>query len=191
MRPAFDYRPRRIQAHVTISVIALLAERVAEIPTGETWRNLADQLDRIKVVEYGHNGARIRQTSEIYRDLAALLAKLGVSASPKLHASRTCLWSSNTTRTAESSLSWRDDREKYAQSGFGSFKTGREYDHGTQARSACRRTSQVEVPDTVALTGTYKLYVARAPKPRRERREVRLASSSCPDSLVYRSLDMC
>jgi transposase len=55
MRPVFHYRPWRIQAHVTIAMLALLVERIAEIRTGNTWRNLADQLDRIKVVEYEHN----------------------------------------------------------------------------------------------------------------------------------------
>jgi hypothetical protein len=86
MRSVFHYRPWRIQAHVTISVIASLVERIAEIRTGGTRRNLADQLDRIKVVEYNHNGARVRQTSELDRLLAALLAALGVSAPPMLHA---------------------------------------------------------------------------------------------------------
>jgi hypothetical protein len=86
MRPVFHFRPWRIQAHVTIAMLALLVERIAEIRTGDTWRNIADQLDRIKVVEYDHNGARVRQTSEIDRDLAALLAKLGAPLPPKLHA---------------------------------------------------------------------------------------------------------
>lgn len=85
MRPVFHYRPWRIQAHVTIAVLTLLVERIAEIRTGDTWRNIADQLDRIKVVEYEHNGVRIRQTSEIDRELTALLAKLGVPVPPKLH----------------------------------------------------------------------------------------------------------
>jgi hypothetical protein len=31
------------------------------IRRGETWRNLVNQLERIKVVEYDHNGARVRQ----------------------------------------------------------------------------------------------------------------------------------
>ena len=44
------------------------------------------RLDHIKVVEYEHNGARVRQTSEIDRDLTALLAKLRVPPPPKLHA---------------------------------------------------------------------------------------------------------
>jgi hypothetical protein len=86
MRPVFHFRPWRIQAHVTIAMLALLVERIAEIRAGDTWRNLADQLDRIKVVEYEHNGTRVRQTSELDRDLTALLAKLGVPPPPKLHA---------------------------------------------------------------------------------------------------------
>jgi len=86
MRPVFHYRPWRIQAHVTLAVLALLVERIAEIRAGDTWRNLADQLGRIKVVEYEHNGARVRQTSEIDRNLAVLLDKLGVPLPPKLHA---------------------------------------------------------------------------------------------------------
>jgi len=86
MRPVFHYRPWRIQAHVTLAVLALLVERIAEIRAGDTWRNLVDQLGRIKVVEYEHNGARVRQTSEIDRNLAVLLDKLGVPLPPKLHA---------------------------------------------------------------------------------------------------------
>ena len=86
MRPVFHYRPWRIQAHVTIAMLALLVERIAEVRTGDTWRNLSDQLDHIKVVEYEHNGARVRQTNEIGPELTALLAKLGVPLPPKLHA---------------------------------------------------------------------------------------------------------
>jgi len=85
MRPVFHYRPWRIQAHLTISVLALLVERIAEIRAGDSWRNLVDRHDRIKVVEYEHNGTRVRQTSDIDRDLTALLTKLGVPLPPKLH----------------------------------------------------------------------------------------------------------
>jgi hypothetical protein len=86
MRPVFHYRPWRIQAHVTISVLALLLERVAEIRTGETWRNLVAQLDTIKVVEYDRGETRVQQTSELRDDVAALFVKLGVPLPPRLHA---------------------------------------------------------------------------------------------------------
>lgn len=85
MRPVFHYTPWRIQAHVTISVLALLLERVAEIRTGETWRNLVAQLEKIQVVEYDRGGARIRQTTEVRPDAVAMLKKLRVALPPKLH----------------------------------------------------------------------------------------------------------
>lgn len=78
MRPVFRYRPWRIQAHVTISVLALLLERIAEIRAGDTWRNLRAQLQTIKVVEYERDGVRVRQTTELRSEVAALLRKLNV-----------------------------------------------------------------------------------------------------------------
>jgi hypothetical protein len=86
MRPVFHWRPWRIQAHVTISVLALLLERVAEIRGGDTWRNLVAQLDTIKVVEYDRGATRVQQTSELREAPEALLVKLGVPPPPRLHA---------------------------------------------------------------------------------------------------------
>jgi len=85
MRPVFHWRPWRIQAHVTISVLALLLERIAEIRGADTWRNIAAQLDTIKVVEYDRGEARIQQTSELREEVQALLVKLGVPLPPRLH----------------------------------------------------------------------------------------------------------
>ena len=85
MRPVFHYRPWRIQAHVTISVLALLLERVAEIRVGDTWRNIAARLETIQVVEYDRGEARIRQTTEVRPEVEALLRKLRVAPPPKLH----------------------------------------------------------------------------------------------------------
>jgi hypothetical protein len=52
---------------------------------GDIWRNLVAQLDTIKVVEYDRGEARIQQTSELRNDVEALLVKLGVLLSPRLH----------------------------------------------------------------------------------------------------------
>jgi hypothetical protein len=84
MRPGFHWRPWRI--HVTISVLALRLERVAELRVGDTWRNLVAQLDTIKVVEYDRGETRVQQTSELRKDTEALLVKLGVPLPPRLHA---------------------------------------------------------------------------------------------------------
>jgi transposase len=84
LRPVFHFRPWRIQAHVSITVLGLLLERVAEIRAGDTWRNLRAQLDSIKVVEYDHDAARVQQCSELGPELAALLERLKVVQPPKL-----------------------------------------------------------------------------------------------------------
>lgn len=85
LRPVFHFRPWRIQAHVTISMIALLLERIVEIRTGDTWRNVRAQLEKIHVVEYDRAGARIRQTTEVRRETLALLRQMHLSPPPKLH----------------------------------------------------------------------------------------------------------
>jgi hypothetical protein len=84
-RPIFHWTPHRISAHVTLCVLALLLERIAEIRAADTWRNLAAQLDTIKVVEYERGAARVRQTTEVRGPVAELLQRLGVAAPPKLH----------------------------------------------------------------------------------------------------------
>jgi transposase len=85
MRPVFHRRPWRIQAHVTLCVLALLLERIAEIRAGDTWRNICATLETIKVVEYERGQARIQQTTQLRKDAAAVLTKLGVPLPEKIH----------------------------------------------------------------------------------------------------------
>jgi hypothetical protein len=87
-RPLFHFRPHRICAHISLCVLALLLERVAEIRGGDTWRNLLAQLDTVKVVEYRRGEARVRQTTELRPEVVRLLKLLQVPAPPKLHALR-------------------------------------------------------------------------------------------------------
>jgi transposase len=84
-RPIFHRLPHRITAHISLCVLALLLERIAEIRSGETWRNLLDQLDTIKVVEYQRGDAHIRQTTEVRGRLPEILRRLKVPTPPKLH----------------------------------------------------------------------------------------------------------
>ncbi len=86
MRPVYHWRPWRIQAHVTLSVLALLLERMVEQRAGDTWRNVAAQLETLKVVEYTRGGVQVRQTTELRPEVKALLEKLGVRPPPRLHA---------------------------------------------------------------------------------------------------------
>jgi transposase len=85
LRPVYHYRPCRIYAHVTITVLGLLLERIIEIRSGDTWRNVLDKLQTIKVVEYQRDGVRVRQTTELRPDVQQLLTRLKVAPPPKLH----------------------------------------------------------------------------------------------------------
>ena len=85
MRPVFHWTPHRICAHVSLCVLALLIERIAEIRAGDTWRNIRDKLETIKVVEYQRGEACVRQTTEVRGAVADLLRRLGVEPPPKLH----------------------------------------------------------------------------------------------------------
>lgn len=85
-RPIFHWTPHRISAHISLCVLALLLERVAEVRTGDTWRNILDQLDTIKVVEYERGAARVRQTTEVRGTAADILRLLKLDPPPKFHA---------------------------------------------------------------------------------------------------------
>ena len=85
MRPVFHWRPHRICAHISLCVLALLLERIAERRGGDTWRNILAQLDTIKVVDYERDSTRIRQTTELRPAVAALLGTLKVPRPPLLH----------------------------------------------------------------------------------------------------------
>jgi transposase len=84
-RPMFHRSPHRIKAHVSLCVLALLLERVAEIRAGDTWRNIRAKLETIKVVEYVRDNVRVRQTTEISAEVTSLLKRLGVPPPPRLH----------------------------------------------------------------------------------------------------------
>jgi hypothetical protein len=84
-RPVFHWTAPRIGAHITVCVLALLLERIAERRAGDTWRNILAQLDTVKVVEYERADTRVRQTTELRGALPELLRRLEVPQPPKLH----------------------------------------------------------------------------------------------------------
>lgn len=85
MRPVHHWRPHRVCAHVSLCVLALLLERIAEIRADDTWRNLRAQLQTIKAVEYHRGGARIVQTTDLRPEVARLLTKLAVAPPRRVH----------------------------------------------------------------------------------------------------------
>ena len=88
-RPIFHWTPHRICAHIALCVLALLVERIAEIRAGDTWRNIRDQIETIKVVEYERGGVHVQQTTEIRPAVAALLGRLNT------YCERTTAWNRN------------------------------------------------------------------------------------------------
>lgn len=52
IRPIFHWAPHRICAHVSLTMVALLLERLAERACGDTWRNIRDDLRQIKLAQF-------------------------------------------------------------------------------------------------------------------------------------------
>lgn len=82
LRPVFHYAPRRIRAHVAISVLSLLMQRAAERACNDSWRRIRDDLNQIKLVQYTTPDGRFRQTSTIREDAQKRLKELGIQNPP-------------------------------------------------------------------------------------------------------------
>ena len=64
-RPVFHHREDRIRGHVQLCWLALLLIRVIENTTGDTWRNIAHELDRMHLVTLATPEGQVAQRSRI------------------------------------------------------------------------------------------------------------------------------
>ena len=64
LRPVFHWAPHRIHAHVALTVLALLLERVAEQACGDTWRNIQNDLKQIKLAQLLSPHGEVWQVTE-------------------------------------------------------------------------------------------------------------------------------
>lgn len=64
VRPVYHWAEHRIQAHVAISVLALLLERMAEVACEDTWRNIRHDLRRVKLAQLSSPNGTIWQVTE-------------------------------------------------------------------------------------------------------------------------------
>ncbi|MGH2688680.1 MAG: IS1634 family transposase [Actinomycetota bacterium] len=78
LRPVHHRLQDRIRAHVELCWLALLLIRLAEQATGDTWRNLRNELDRMHVGEFAGNAGRVLQRTAITARQRAILKALGV-----------------------------------------------------------------------------------------------------------------
>ena len=83
LRPVYHHREDRIRAHVQLCWLALLLIRVAETRTGDTWRNLRHELDRMHLVTLATADGRVAQRSALTGDQKTILAALELPEPPK------------------------------------------------------------------------------------------------------------
>ena len=85
LRPVYHHREDRIRAHVQLCWLALLLIRAAETRTGDTWRNLRHELDRMHLVTLATADGRVAQRSALTGDQKTILAALDLPEPPKWH----------------------------------------------------------------------------------------------------------
>jgi hypothetical protein len=64
VRPVYHWAVHRIHAHVALSVLALLLERVIEQACADTWRNIRADLDHIKLAQWLRPHGEVWQVTE-------------------------------------------------------------------------------------------------------------------------------
>ena len=84
IRPVFHWAPHRICAHVSLTMIAFLLERLAENACQDTWRNIRDDLKQIKLVQLLTPDGEVWQVTEPDRKSANRLKQLGISPPPPI-----------------------------------------------------------------------------------------------------------
>ena len=86
LRPLYHWAPHRIHAHVAITVLSLLLERIAEQACGDTWRNIRDDLKQIKLAQLSSPNGTVWQVTEPAPGALKRLKSLGISKpAPILH----------------------------------------------------------------------------------------------------------
>ena len=83
LRPVYHYREDRIRAHVQLCWLALLLVRVAETATGDTWRTLRHELDRMHLVTLATTDGHVAQRSQTTSAQKTILAALDLPEPPR------------------------------------------------------------------------------------------------------------
>ena len=76
---------RRNRVARQICWLALLILRAAELATGDTWRNLRDELDRLHLLTLATDAGTVTQRVELTATQRAILTKLEVSEPPRFY----------------------------------------------------------------------------------------------------------
>lgn len=84
LRPVYHWAPHRIHAHVALTVLSLLLERVAEQACGDTWRNIRADLKRIKLAQLLSPNGTVWQVTEPPADTLKRLKSLKIEKPPPI-----------------------------------------------------------------------------------------------------------
>lgn len=79
LRPVFHHREDRIRSHIQLCWLALLLIRVVENATGDTWRNVRHELDRMHLVTMETAEGQVAQRSATTPGQAEILAALDIA----------------------------------------------------------------------------------------------------------------
>jgi len=84
LRPVYHWAVHRIHAHVALTVLALLLERVAEHACEDTWRNIRDDLETVKLAQLSSPNGAVWQVTEPGAPAANRLKALKIPKPPLL-----------------------------------------------------------------------------------------------------------
>ena len=82
LRPVFHHREDRIRAHVQLCWLALLLIRACENATGETWRCVREELERLHLVTLETSEGRVARRSRMTAGQRRILAALKLPEPP-------------------------------------------------------------------------------------------------------------
>jgi transposase len=86
LRPVFHRLEHRIRAHVIVCWLALLLIRIAERATGQSWRRIATELQRLHLVSLEGPAGAVQQTTTPTDAQQAILAALEIEPPPRITA---------------------------------------------------------------------------------------------------------
>jgi hypothetical protein len=84
LRPVCPWASHRLHAHVALSVLALLVERVIEHACGDTWRNIRNDLAQLKLAQLSSPHGAVWQVTEPSRETAKRLKHLELKNPPPI-----------------------------------------------------------------------------------------------------------
>ena len=83
LRPVYHRKEARIRSHVLLCWLSLLLIRIAENATGETWRNLRAEMDKLHLGRFAGPAGEVSQRTEITPRQTAIFKAAGVAEPPR------------------------------------------------------------------------------------------------------------